>query len=257
MREFLRRSDGLELESIVIEQPPKVDFGEYALPLAFELAKKLRKAPRKIAEEIVAGIGPIDGFEKLEIAGAGYINARVDRAAMASAVARDKESHAGIPSGKILVEHTSINPNKAAHIGHLRNAMLGDTFVRLLQFAGRYVDVQNYIDNTGVQVADVVVGFLHIEKKSREEIEQLTRQPRFDYYCWDLYARVSQWYEQNKENLTARHQVLHAIEEGGNETAAIADVISIMVLRRHLMTMDRLGIEYDFLPRESEILHLH
>src|SRR2546430_13111140 len=119
------------------------------------------------------------------------------------------------------------------------------------------LDVQNYIDNTGVQVADVVVGFLHIEKKSREEIEQVTRQPRFDYYCWDLYARVSQWYEQNKENRTARHQVLHAIEEGGNETAAIADVISIMVLRRHLMTMDRLGIEYDFLPRESEILHLH
>src|SRR5438552_2363201 len=257
MREFLRRSDGLELESIVIEQPPKVDFGEYALPLAFELAKKLRKAPRKIAEEIVAGIGPIDGFEKLEIAGAGYINARVDRAAMASAVARDKESHAGIPSGKILVEHTSINPNKAAHIGHLRNAILGDSFVRLLQFAGRQVDVQNYIDNTGVQVADVVVGFLYIEKKSRAEIEQLAKTPSFDYYCWDLYAKVSQWYDLTHDNKKARLQTLHELEQGGNETAAVAELISIAILHRHLETMDRLDIEYDFLPRESEILHLH
>ena len=257
MREFLRRSYGLELERIVIEQPPKVDFGEYALPLAFELAKKLRKAPRKIAEEIVAGIGPIDGFEKLEIAGAGYINARVDRAAMASAVARDEESHAEIPSGKILVEHTSINPNKAAHIGHLRNAILGDTFVRLLQFAGREVDVQNYIDNTGVQVADVVVGFLHLENKSRQEIEHLTRNPRFDYYCWDLYAKVSQWYEQAPENKKARLRTLHDLEQGGNETAVVAELISTSVLRRHLETMDRLDIEYDFLPRESEILRLH
>ena len=257
MREFLRRSYGLELERIVIEQPPKVDFGEYAMPLAFELAKKLRKAPRKIAEEIVNGVGPIEGFEKLEIAGAGYINARVNRAAMASAVARDDESHTEAPSGKILVEHTSINPNKAAHIGHLRNAILGDTFVRLLQFAGREVDVQNYIDNTGVQVADVVVGFLHLEKKSHAEIEQLTRGPRFDYYCWDLYARVSQWYEQAPENKKVRLRTLHEIEQGRNETSAVAELISTAVLRRHLETMDRLDIEYDFLPRESEILRLH
>src|SRR5207249_8996900 len=113
------------------------------------------------------------------------------------ALAGARSPAADVPTGKVLVEHSSINPNKAAHIGHLRNAILGDTFVRLLRFAERDVDVQNYIDNTGVQVADVVVGFLHIEKKSREEIDQLTRQPRFDYYCWDLYARVSQWYEQN------------------------------------------------------------
>jgi arginyl-tRNA synthetase len=255
--EFLRSQYGVELERIVIEQPPKVELGEYALPLAFELAKKLRKAPRKIAEEIVSGIGAIDGFEKLEVAGAGYLNARVDRAALATAIAQDEKPETEIPAGKILVEHTSINPNKAAHIGHLRNAILGDTFVRLLQFAGRTVDVQNYIDNTGVQVADVVVGFLHLQKKSRAGVEQLTRQPRFDYYCWDLYARVSQWYEQSAENKKARLQTLHEIEAGGNETAAIAELISTAILRRHLETMDRLDIEYDFLPRESEILHLH
>jgi arginyl-tRNA synthetase len=257
VRDFLRGTYGLDLSKIVIEQPPRVELGEYALPLAFELAKKLRKPPRKIAEEIVAGIGPVAGFEKFELAGAGYINARVNRAELAAALAVDQNPKAEVPAGKILVEHSSINPNKAAHIGHLRNAILGDTFVRLLHFAGREVDVQNYIDNTGVQVADVIVGFLHLEKKSRAEIEQLTRQPRFDYYCWDLYARVSQWYEQDKKNREIRAQVLHAIEEGNDETAAIADVISVTVLRRHLETMDRLDIEYDFLPRESEILHLH
>ena len=257
IREFLRRSYGLEVDRVVIEQPPNVQFGEYALPLAFELAKKLRKAPRKIAEEIVAGIGAIEDFEKFEVAGAGYINARVNRAALALAVAKDEEPRADVPPGKVLVEHSSINPNKAAHIGHLRNAVLGDTFVRLLQYAGRQVDVQNYIDNTGVQVADVVVGFQHIEKKSLSEVEQLTRGPRFDYYCWDLYARASQWYEQNPENKKVRLQTLHALEQGGNTTAALAELISTAVLHRHVETMDRLDIEYDFLPRESEILHLH
>jgi arginyl-tRNA synthetase len=256
MREFLRRQYGIEPERIVIEQPPKVEFGEFALPLTFELAKKLRKAPRKIAEEIVAGIGEIEGFERFEVAGAGYINARVNRGAVAAALAKDEKPAVDVSAGKILVEHTSINPNKAAHIGHLRNAILGDTFVRLLQYAGREVDVQNYIDNTGVQVADVVVGFLHLEKKSLPEIEQLARQRGFDYYCWDLYAKVSQWYEQSAENKKARLDTLHKIEQGRNETATVADLISISVLRRHLETMDRLDIEYDFLPRESEILHL-
>ena len=234
IRDFLRRTYNVELERIVIEQPPNVQFGEYALPLAFELAKKLRKAPRKIAEEIAAGIGVIESFEKFEVAGAGYINARVNRASLALAVAKDEERRTGPASGKILVEHSSINPNKAAHIGHLRNAILGDTFVRLLQYAGRKVDVQNYIDNTGVQVADVVVGFQHIEKKSVSDVERLASRPHFDYYCWDLYARASQWYEQNPENKKIRLRTLHEIEQGGNETAALAETISTAVLRRHL-----------------------
>jgi arginyl-tRNA synthetase len=257
IREFVERQYGVRLERMVIEQPPKIELGEYALPLAFELAKKLRKAPRKIAEEIVAGVGSIEGFEKLELAGAGYINARLGRASLAASIAQDEKPPAELCAGKILVEHTSVNPNKAAHIGHLRNAILGDTFVRLLEFAGRSVDVQNYIDNTGVQVADVVVGFLHLQEKSRAEIQQLAEQPRFDYYCWDLYAKVSQWYEQSADNKKVRLQTLHEIEAGANETAAIADLISTAILRRHLETMDRLAIEYDFLPRESEILHLH
>jgi arginyl-tRNA synthetase len=257
VRGFLHRNYGLDDVNIVIEQPPKIEFGEYALPLAFELARRLRKAPRKIAEEIVAGIGTVPGFDKFEIAGAGYINVRINRVEVTAALVADQQQKDEVPPGKVLVEHSSINPNKAAHIGHLRNAILGDTFVRLLRFAGREVDVQNYIDNTGVQVADVVVGFLHIEKKTRPDIEALAAVPRFDFYCWDLYARASQWYEQDKQNLQARSAVLHAIEEGNNETAAIADLISVAVLRRHLETMLRLDIEYNFLPRESEILHLH
>jgi arginyl-tRNA synthetase len=257
LREFLRRAYALEIANMVVEQPPKIEFGEYALPIAFELARKLRKAPRKIAEEIVAEVGAIPGFEKFEVAGGGYINVRVNRAELATELAADRSPAADVPPGKVMVEHSSINPNKAAHIGHLRNAILGDTFVRLLRFAGREVDVQNYIDNTGVQVADVVVGFLHIEKKSRAEIETLAAGPRFDYLCWDLYARVSHWYEEDKAHVQARAQTLHAIEEGNNETAAIADLISVAVLKRHLETMDRLDIKYDFLPRESEILHLH
>ena len=204
------------------------------------------------------GVGAIPGFEKFEVAGGGYINVRVDRAEVAAALAADQTPAAEVPPGKVLVEHSSINPNKAAHIGHLRNAILGDTFVRLLRFAGREVDVQNYIDNTGVQVADVVVGFLHIEKKSRAEIEALAAAPRFDYYCWDLYARVSQWYERGQaEPAGAPADTCMPSRKATTKPRAIADLISIAVLRRHLETMDRLDIEYDFLPRESEILHLH
>jgi arginyl-tRNA synthetase len=262
VRDLLKRQYDVELSRIVVDQPPNVGLGEYALPLSFELAKKLRKPPRKIAEEIVAALGQVPGFEKFEVAGAGYINARINREEAARLLLGPKATQPGSASGKkILVEHTSINPNKAAHIGHLRNAILGDTFVRLLQAAGAKVDVQNYIDNTGVQVADVVVGFLYLEKKGKSEIEKLIATPPngkpFDYYCWGLYARVSQWYEESKENLKLRLQTLHDIEHGGNEAAEIGKLISNAIIRRHLETMERLGIEYDFLPQESEILHLH
>jgi arginyl-tRNA synthetase len=251
-----QKHPGVALPVPVIEQPPKVELGDFAIPI-FPFAKPLRSAPLKIAETIRAEIGLIEGIAEMQVAPPGYLNVKIDRAWMATALAADEKPAASIPPGKILVEHSSINPNKAAHIGHLRNAILGDTFVRLLRYAGREVDIQNYIDNTGVQVADVVVGFMHIEKKSRAEIEALTTLPRFDYYCWDLYARASQWYEQSAENKNVRLQTLHAIEDASSETAAVAELISTAVLRRHLETMDRLDIEYDFLPRESEILHLH
>jgi arginyl-tRNA synthetase len=266
LRAVLKEKYDIELATIPLEIPPDLKFGELSTPLAFELARKLRKAPKVIAQEIVAALGTVDGFAGFEVAGAGYINARMDRGAGVRLVAGG-ESLARPSSGlHSLVEHTSINPNKAAHVGHLRNAILGDTFVRLLRAAGQKVDVQNYIDNTGVQVADVVVGFLHLEGRSAAEVRQLledlkSRGERIDYYCWDLYAKTSQWYDQGSEEENAarkklRYATLHELEQGGNETSEIAELISTAVLRRHLETMLRLDIEYDFLPRESEILHL-
>jgi len=261
------------LTQLAVEQPPSIAMGELALPVAFELAKRLRKAPRAIATELAAELNAIlpelDGIASVEVAGAGYLNIRLDRVTIARRVAADEHADIGGP-GFRLVEHTSINPNKAAHIGHLRNAILGDTFQRLLRpdsyKQGYEVGVQNYIDNTGVQVADVVVGLMHLEGKdlagTRELLASLkTKGERIDFYCWDLYARVSQWYSADSTQSEARKQIrldtLHAIEHGRNESAEIADLIATAVLRRHLETMERLGIEYDFLPRESEILHLH
>jgi arginyl-tRNA synthetase len=253
-----------------IEQPPQVALGDYATPVAFELARPLRRSPKQIAAELLESLNgqPLAGFAGFEVAGAGYLNARLDRGAALTAIAKlpdDANFGAGVHS---LVEHTSINPNKAAHVGHLRNAILGDTFVRLLRAAGQRVDVQNYIDNTGVQVADVVVGLMQLENLSRQQIATLFRElaarnERLDYYCWDIYAKVSAWYdadddpEEKAKRRALRLGTLHAIEGGGNEIAAAADTISTAVLRRHLETMLRLDIEYDFLPRESEILHLH
>jgi arginyl-tRNA synthetase len=266
LRAVLRELYQIEIENFVIEQPPEIRFGEYALPVAFELARKLRKAPRKIAEELVDALGSVEGFAGFEVAGAGYINARLKRGAAVQAVAASGELETSSEHLHSLVEHTSINPNKAAHVGHLRNAILGDTFVRLLRAAGQKVDIQNYIDNTGVQVADIVVGLMHLESLSLSDVQALMTRlseagERIDFYCWDLYARASQWYEGDPSQKEARKKVrldtLHAIEHGGNDAAQIGELISTAVLRRHLETMLRLDIEYDFLPRESEILHLH
>ena len=269
LRSVLHAKYSLDIDNIPVEIPPELKFGELATPIALQLARTLRKAPKIIATEIVealvANLANMPGFASFEVAGAGYINARLDRGAVVGSIAKN-EGASPATHDHVLVEHTSINPNKAAHIGHLRNAILGDSFVRLLRAAGNQVDVQNYIDNTGVQVADVVVGFLYLESKSLAEVRVLldelnARGERVDYYCWDLYARTSQWYEQgseaeNAERKKLRYATLHAIEEGKNETAEVAELISTAVLRRHLETMLRLGIEYDFLPRESEILHL-
>ena len=263
----------ITLTNLVVEQAPNIALGELALPVAFELAKRLRKAPRAIATELAAeltaALPQLESVTSVEVAGAGYLNIRLDRTAAVRRIAADQHADIGGP-GFRLVEHTSINPNKAAHIGHLRNAILGDTFQRLLRpdnFKRGYdVGVQNYIDNTGVQVADVVVGLVYLEGKTLSSTRELLTElletnQRIDFYCWDLYARVSQWYTADPDHLEARKQIrldtLHALEIGNNDTAEIADLISTAVLRRHLQTMQRLNIEYDFLPRESEILTLH
>ena len=240
-----------------LEQPKQAEFGEAAVPVAFQLARQLKKAPKAIATEIVAEIGPIEGVAAMEVAGNGYINVRFERGSYGAALLAPAVAVAPV-DGKIIVEHTNINPNKAAHIGHLRNAILGDTFVRMQRAIGRTVEVQNYIDNTGVQVADVVVGFHFLEKIALAEVRRLIERPErpFDYICWDLYARISGYYNDHPEAKQWRAEVLHAIEEGHGELAEMGHLVADAIVSRHLKTMLRLGVEYDVLPRESEILHL-
>ncbi len=254
----LKERHGLELP-IVLEQPRQASFGEVALPIAFQLARHWRKAPGAIAAELARELPPVAGVARYEPAGNGYINVRFHRGwygrALVAGRPAVKETEAA--AGKMIVEHTNINPNKAAHIGHLRNAVLGDTFVRMLRALGRQVEVQNYIDNTGVQVADVVAGFHFLEQKTpRQVAELIAGHDRFDYYCWDLYARISAHFQGNPEALKWRHRTLHAIEAGEGVLAELGHLVADAVMHAHLRTMLRLGIEYDVLARESEILHL-
>ncbi|MGB7171979.1 MAG: arginine--tRNA ligase, partial [Candidatus Acidiferrales bacterium] len=253
---FIQAKYGVEA-NIVTERPPRLEMGEIASPVCFELAKKLKRAPRQIAQEIASTIGKIEGVDRVEIAGGGYLNAFLDRPAFfrAACAQAGREAVAATPSApKAIVEHTAINPNKAAHIGHLRNAVIGDTFVRLLRHIGRRVEIQNYIDNTGVQVADVILGFIHLEKKTLADVRAIAAQPRFDCYCWDLYARVTQFLEEDKSRMALRGQMMKEIEEGHGPVAEMAEFVSTTILHAHLVTMDRLGIDYDLLSRESEIL---
>ena len=256
----IRQTYGVEL-LIVLERPPKLELGEAASPVCFELAKRLKKAPRSIAQEIAAALPKIEGIARVEIAGGGYLNAFFDRVEFwqsLTSVPPGPVESGSKAAGRVIVEHTSINPNKAAHIGHLRNAVLGDTMVRLLRHTGHDVAVQNYIDNTGVQVADVVIAFQHMEKRSVSELKILASQPHFDYLCWNLYAKATQFFAEDKVRAAKlRGETLQAIEHGNGETAEMGVVIADAIVGYHLRTMARLDIFYELLARESEILHLH
>jgi arginyl-tRNA synthetase len=254
---------------IASEIPPRTELGDLAFPIAFDLAKRIKAAtgekknPRELATRLAEGLTAMPGVARVEVAGAGYLNVFLDRAQIFAQLVNPQTPSPEPQSGKLIVEHTAINPNKAAHIGHVRNAVLGDTIARILRATGENVEVHNYIDNTGVQVADVVVAFLHLEKKSLDEIKALAERPvtkreeSFDYYCWDLYSRVGAWYEEDKSRLEIRAKALHEIEEGGTGAAEAAEYISSKIVDHHLDTMARLDISYDLLPCEKEILHLH
>ena len=249
--DYVKAKYGAEVAS-ALEQPKQSSFGELAIPVAFHLARQLKQAPRAIAAELVAGLGGIEGIAALEVAGNGYINVRLDRGAYGYGVLQGTAEKLDLAPGKIIVEHTNINPNKAAHIGHLRNAVLGDTFVRMLRARGRTVEVQNYIDNTGVQVADVVAGFHFLRKMSYDDVVGLMQRTRFDYYCWDLYAEVSS----HPELKEWRKVTLHAIEHREGELVEVASKVSEVIVGYHLNTMARLGVSYDLLPRESDVVWL-
>jgi arginyl-tRNA synthetase len=257
----IREKYGVEL-AIVLERPPKIEMGEAASPVCFELAKRLKKAPRMIAQEIANGLGKVEGIARVEVAGGGYLNAYFERGEFWQRVTREEKKaqrrDTESAEKKIIVEHTSINPNKAAHIGHVRNAVLGDTMVRILRYAGNRVQIQNYIDNTGVQVADVVIGFLRMEQRSAVGVKMMAHEPKFDYHCWDLYAKATHFFEEDKARAAKlRGETLRAIEEGKGEDAEVAQVVADAIVGCHLRTMARLDIGYELLARESEILHLH
>lgn len=266
---------GVELGQLNGETPPKPELGDLAFPVSFELAKLIKQgtgvklAPRAIAERLKERLESSDEVARIEVAGAGYLNVFFDRARLLGLFAEDLKNPRAEPPAdlpKKMVEHTSINPNKAAHIGHVRNAVLGDTFVRILKAAQNRVEVQNYIDNTGVQVADVVVGFIHMLQMSLDDVKQLDHSlvdESFDYYCWDLYTKVGLFYrdgdangELNPDKVKLRNEVLHALEEGGNPTAELADYVATRNVECILDSMERLDIRYDLLARESDILHL-
>jgi len=248
--------DEASLPTVALEYPPNRELGDLGTPVAFELARRLRKAPRAIAQEIAGAFGALEGVRSVSAAPNGYLNFFLERRAFLLDRLHQPEIKPQPTAGKAIVEHTAINPNKAAHIGHLRNSALGDTLVRVLRFRGIPVEVQNYIDDTGVQVADVVVGFRMIEGKSLDEIREIADSTRFDYYCWDLYARVTDWYGNDKERLAARADTLHDIEHGGNDNAAAAAFIADRIVRCHLQTMARMNVDYDLLTWEGDILRL-
>ncbi len=253
-----RRQFGLaELPPFAVEVPPSRALGDLAVTLAFQLARPLRKSPRAIAQELAGALGAPAGVARVDVAPNGYLNLYLDRPAfLFDRIGPHPPQAVPVDVEKTIVEHTAINPNKAAHIGHLRNAALGDTLVRVLRFRGAPVEVQNYIDDTGVQVADVVVGFRELEQKSLGEVRQIAESSRFDYYCWDLYSRVTEWYEADKARLAVRAAALHDLERGGNEAASMGAFIVERIVGAHLRTMARLNIGYDLLTHEGDILRL-
>ena len=242
--------------TIAIECPPNRTLGDLGTPVAFELARRLKRAPRVIAQEIAGAFGTVEGVARVAAAPNGYLNVFLDRRRFLLDRLAVMPAPARSGAGKAIVEHTAINPNKAAHIGHLRNSTLGDTLVRVLRFRGIPVEVQNYIDDTGVQVADVVVGFRELEAKTLDDIRRVADSTRFDYYCWDLYARVTEWYEGDKSRLSYRTQTLHDIEHGGNDATQIGAFIADRIVRCHLETMARMNVDYDLLTWEGDILRL-
>jgi arginyl-tRNA synthetase len=240
-------------ERIVVEYPPRPGMGDLASPVAFEMAKRLKRAPRAIAQELASAFPPLTGVAQVAAGGAGYLNIFLDRNAAVRALAREVgDPPATATKEKILVEHTNINPNKAAHIGHLRNAVLGDTLARCLRFLGHPVEVQNYIDDTGVQVADVLIGWREMEGRPLAEAHLF--EGRLDHVLWDLYARVTTWFAADPGRQALRAAYLKWLEERDSEVAREAARLTQRVVHRHLETMARIGVRYDLLPWESDIL---
>jgi arginyl-tRNA synthetase len=251
---------GPEVEAVV-EPSAHPEFGDFSTPASMRAARTLRRNPAQIAVDLRDRLAGMDvPWVREWTVTDKYVNARLDDAVWAPAViaeALGRELGTQLPvrsgysvrAGTTLVEHTNINTNKAAHIGHLRNACLGDTVARVLRRTGHRVEVNDYIDDTGVQVADVVVG-----------VRELGLEPRdgepFDQFCSRAYVEVSRRYETEPELVERRRVTLRAIEERDNEVAVFAKELASRVVDAHLATMARFDIAYDLLTWESDILEL-
>ena len=224
-------------DEVMFEVPPKRELGRSRLARALPLARELKTAPRQIAEKVADATDWPEEIVRVEIAGPGFLNLYLDRNRMLADLLSSDQGAEASGGSKTVVEHTNINPNKAAHIGHLRNSVLGDILVRCLGHLGADVEIQNYIDDTGVQVADVVVGLLYlpetelaealgVEPSRRDELveEAMRRAPGdevpeasthdFDDLCWDIYPRVTARYEADPDFANHRTEILHSIEAG-------------------------------------------
>lgn len=249
----------------------QASFGDYSIPvMAWAGKNKLGRPPLPIAEALATILRDmhIPAIQEITVTKPGYLNFRLNRPAVGQAVI-ERVIEAGPDFGqndlglgtKVVVEHTAINSNKAAHVGHLRNSCIGDTVVRMLRSQGYHVEAQNYIDDSGVQVADVVVGFTLLQEGILELPEgnhQLPGEP-FDYYCSRIYVAVGKAYEIEPSLLDLRKRVLQAIEHGdkpetGPDFPLMAAELSRRIVQAHLATMARLNISYDLLTWESAIL---
>jgi len=238
----------------VLEVPPRRELGDLSSPAAMQLARVLKRNPRAIAEELAAALPRPHLVRDVQIQGAGFLNFFLDRRAFAAALMDASLLDGGVRAGKVVIEHTNINPNKAAHIGHLRNAVLGDVLGRSLKSLGYPVEIQNYIDDTGVQLADVVVGFLDLRDLSAADVAAIPEP--FDFYCWDLYSEVGRWLAEDPERQRLRRETLHEMEIGKGLRAEIGRLVARRIVSRHLATMRRIDVSYDLLTRESDILGL-
>lgn len=246
-----------EIDAPPVQDPPRPEMGDLASPVALQLAKQMGRNPREVATEMAEHLHQlaIPGVTRWTLAGPGFLNAWLDRGEfLHGLVGATRTADRHDRPGKVLVEHTSINPNKAAHIGHLRNACMGDTLARLYADLGHRVEVHNYIDDTGVQVADVVIGFLDLRGMDIETVAALPEP--FDYLCWDLYTEVSERMSTDEKLQARRREVLLALEENTGVEAEMAHLVAGRIVTRHVLTMRRLGIEYDLLVKEGDILAL-
>ena len=249
----------------------QASFGDYSMPVMQWAGKnKLGRPPLQIAEALTTILHDMHISSVAEITATkpGYINFSLNRSEVGKAIiervveAGPDYGHNDVGIGtKVIVEHTAINSNKAAHVGHLRNSCIGDTVVRMLRSQGYTVEAENYIDDSGVQVADVVVGFLLLQKGQLQlpgGNEQLPHEP-FDYFCSRVYVAVVKAYDTQPELKDMRRTVLHAIEQGEEPTSGpdyptLASDLSHQIVQAHLKTMGRLNISYDLLTWESAIL---